>query len=351
MADLSDVRIKAFDITFGELTNLYKDKELIIDPDYQRLFRWTTDQRSRLVESILLGLPIPQIFTIETEDGPLELIDGLQRVSSILHFLDHELLEMEPLRLSGCDLLAQLNGKTASDLSTYDRLKVKRTPIRTVVIERSGNPILRYEMFKRLNTGGSSLSAQEIRNCTARMVGISGKEFYDFLLECAANEDFSATTDTLPQTDVESRGREELALRFFAAKNSRDTYKGNVRDWLDGYLDAVILGKTQFDFAVEREQFQDVYAVLNSKFGSAAFVRFRDDRPIGALAPAYFEAVSIAAVNKLEKLRSAAPETALAMLAASVNSEEFRRFTGPGANSLEKLNRRIALIENAFGQL
>jgi uncharacterized protein with ParB-like and HNH nuclease domain len=85
---IGEVRFDALDLSFGEIASLHNQKEIVIDPDYQRLFRWSEDQRSRLVESVLLGLPLPQIFLIENQTGVLELIDGLQRVSSMLQFLD-----------------------------------------------------------------------------------------------------------------------------------------------------------------------------------------------------------------------------------------------------------------------
>jgi uncharacterized protein with ParB-like and HNH nuclease domain len=88
-----DIRTEAVDFTFGEIVNLHRDKEIIIQPDYQRLFRWSSEQRSRLIESILLELPVPQIFFIENNDGVLELIDGLQRISSVIQFLDPEALD------------------------------------------------------------------------------------------------------------------------------------------------------------------------------------------------------------------------------------------------------------------
>ena len=124
---------------------------------------------SRIVESILLELPIPQIFVIENASGIIELIDGLQRVSSVIQFIEPKALELEPLRLFGCDLITDLNGKFFEDLSLMLKLRIKRSSVRTVVIKRQSSSFLRYEMFKRLNTGGSGLMPQEIRNCTARI--------------------------------------------------------------------------------------------------------------------------------------------------------------------------------------
>jgi hypothetical protein len=75
---------EGYPMSIGELTNLYRDGELNVRPEFQRFFRWTNTQKSRLVESLLLGIPLPSIFVAQTADGRWELVDGLQRVSTIL---------------------------------------------------------------------------------------------------------------------------------------------------------------------------------------------------------------------------------------------------------------------------
>jgi uncharacterized protein with ParB-like and HNH nuclease domain len=80
------VRTDAYQMSIGEVINMYRDGELIINPDFQRLFRWEIGQKSRLIESLLLGIPIPSIFVFETEESKWELIDGLQRISTLLEF-------------------------------------------------------------------------------------------------------------------------------------------------------------------------------------------------------------------------------------------------------------------------
>ena len=153
------LRTDAVDFSFGEIVNLHNAKEIVIAPEYQRLFRWTDEQKSRLIESILVELPIPPIFLIEGQDGVLELIDGLQRVSSVIQFVSPDDIQKEPLTLVGCDLIPQLNGKKFDELSLTDRLRIKRTAIRAVVIRKQGEELIKYELFKRLNTGGALLSA------------------------------------------------------------------------------------------------------------------------------------------------------------------------------------------------
>ena len=81
------VRTDAYQMSIGEIVSMYDSREIIIDPEFQRLFRWNIGQKSRLIESLLLGIPLPSIFVFEKGDGSWELIDGLQRVSTILEFM------------------------------------------------------------------------------------------------------------------------------------------------------------------------------------------------------------------------------------------------------------------------
>jgi len=81
------VKTDAYSLSVGEIVNMYKDKEFIINPDFQRLFRWEIGQKSKLIESILLGIPLPSIFVFEKQDSTWELIDGLQRISTLLEFM------------------------------------------------------------------------------------------------------------------------------------------------------------------------------------------------------------------------------------------------------------------------
>jgi hypothetical protein len=343
---VGEVRFDALDFSFGELASLHGQKEIVIDPEYQRLFRWSNDQRSRLIESVLLGLPLPQIFLIENQDGILELIDGLQRVSSVLQFLDHELMGLEALTLSGCDVISDLNGLTIDDLNLSLRLRLKRSPIRAVIIRKQSKGFLKYEMFKRLNTGGSALSAQEVRNCSLRMIE-GGANFYGWLQSLAAKPAFQETIATLSDTDRDQKADEELVVRYLALKNARNDFKGSVRDWLDSFLEQVLLDQRQLDREVEESEFEQVFAFLADAFGPGAFVKYRDDRPIGALAPAFFEAVTMGTWENRERLNDLDKARVHANVVRTLQTSEFKAQTGPGANSKPKLDERIRLIAEA----
>lgn len=348
---IGEVRTDAFDMTFGELISLYESREFEIRPEFQRLFRWEHEQRSRLIESILLNLPIPQIFVIENQNGVLELIDGLQRISSIIQFISPQLLlapNNEPLKLRGCDLVSELNGIIFDDLPVALRMRLKRTTVRVVVIKRQSTKMLRYEMFKRLNTGGATLSEQEIRNCTSRMVGDEGTRFYQFLIDSAADSSFKNTISTLPEPVKEKRGDEELVLRFLALKNSADTFKGSVVDWLNNYMEGIILGFIPFDYEKEQRDFVTLFKYIDFVLGEGAFVRYRGQQAIGALAPAYFEAVTMGVWRALSFIQDVPTTQVKKAIVETVQSYDFRDNVGSGSNSLTKFRQRIGAIEEAL---
>jgi hypothetical protein len=131
-------------------------------------------------------------------------------------------------------------------------------------------------MFKRLNTGGESLSEQEVRNCTARMAGKDGVTFYDFLIECAQYPAFNTCTSTLPEGQRDRRGDEELVLRFLALKNARDLFKGSVTDWLDHYQEKAVFNPS---FAEQTYRFPLIEGLIY--IPQPAYLLFRVTNPIG----------------------------------------------------------------------
>src|ERR1700686_455173 len=170
---------KSLDISLNELADMYESGELQIRPEYQRMFRWSESKQSQFIESLLLEMPIPPIFVIELEEGKWELIDGLQRISTYLHFrgileapeLNLPIREGDTLILEECDIVSDLNSKTYDDLPSPLQIRLKRSFLGVQVIRKETDRRFRYYMFKRLNTGGEPLSSQEVRNCTIRLLG------------------------------------------------------------------------------------------------------------------------------------------------------------------------------------
>jgi hypothetical protein len=214
-----------YPMSVGELTNLYKDGELNIRPEFQRFFRWSPSQKSKLVESLLLGIPLPSIFVAQSPKGTWELVDGLQRVSTILQLqgeLKNEQEEkLEPLRLLGTKYLPSLEGRVwqnadpAQSLSDAQRLDIKRSKIDIKIIKRESSVSTKFDLFQRLNSYGSPLNSQEMRS--ALLVAIS-IPFYNWLEELSRYEPFTESV-VLSERLIEERYDVELVTRYLVLHN------------------------------------------------------------------------------------------------------------------------------------
>jgi len=351
----SQIRFDVIDFSCGELIRLHDDGEIAIQPAFQRMFRWSQAQQSRLIESMLLGLPVPQIVLFQREDGVLELIDGLQRVSSIIRFISGKTPQAaeeqdEKTELRDCDLLPALNGRVFAGLDSVVQLELKRKTLRAIVIRRTNDPNLRYEMFKRLNAGGSPAEAHEVRNASLRIVGKPGEVFLAFLQRCSEDAHYKEITDTLSDQGKKRLGRQELVLRFFALKNSLGSYHGSISDWLDDYSESVVKGRVAFDYAYEEALFKWQMKVFAAKFGTEAFVKHKGNRALGGLAPAYFDAVSAGLVTLVDRLEKVDSQRARELLNQAIGHEnpEFRDNVGPGANAVPRLYKRIETVRTTF---
>ena len=136
------------------------------------------------------------------------------------------------------------------------------------VIKKESEISLKYHMFKRLNTGGELLSAQEIRNCTIRLLGSDG---IDFLEECSKNQDFKAVINRVASEKRKTRYDQELILRFFAIKNDIESYKYPVTEYLTRYLEKITTGDVQFDYEKEKNVFEQTFKFINDNWGEEVF--------------------------------------------------------------------------------
>ncbi|MGN6110499.1 MAG: GmrSD restriction endonuclease domain-containing protein [Kofleriaceae bacterium] len=364
---LARVRTRAVDVSFNELFDMHKNKELIISPDFQRLFRWTESKQSQFIESLVLELPVPPIYVIEIQDGIYELIDGLQRISSYFHFRG----ELPPqsdgaqaadaadastdkpeqwLRLQDCDVLPELNGLTYSKLPQALQIKLKRHFIRMEVLRRESDKRLRYHMFKRLNTGGELLSPQEIRNCTIRLLD---NTFNEFLKEVVKDPNYESCMTALTDEKRDKMYMEEYALRFFALRNKLDDYEKDIGAFLTEYMEAVsdpdADKKAPFDYPSQRKAFLDTFRVLNEALGESVFSGFnRQGKPQGYFSALHFEAITIGIQPCLDRLE-AADESLKAAFKKALHElkvdGEFQKLTkGGGKNYAAALKQRVDFV-------
>ncbi len=209
----SELKTDRLDMSFGEIMNLYDDGDLIITPEYQRAYRWHDEQKTRFIESILLGIPIPPIFVAEDDSGRWELVDGLQRISTILSFfgkLKNDLDNKNFFKLIDTELTDNyLKDIDVNKLSSKLKRTITRAVCRVEILRWDSEFDMRYELFNRLNTGSSPLKEQEIRNC------IFTGSFNKLLHELAENEIFKSLIEPTEKQKQEMF-MEELVLRYFA---------------------------------------------------------------------------------------------------------------------------------------
>lgn len=358
---VKQIQTSSLDLSFNELLDMYASKELIIDPDYQRAFRWSPGKESRFIESLILGMPIPPVFVIELEDGKYELIDGLQRLSSYFHFrgaleieaFDRAVKKGEELVLADCDIVSELNDLTHSTLPPAMQIRLKRHFIRVEVIRKESDQRLRYHMFKRLNTGGENLSEQEIRNCTVRMLG-NGNQFMKFIIDLSRNEDFLTCTENLTDEARQQRFDQELVLRFFAFRNRREKYTHDVADFLTEFMEAVSdpLIDLQFDYEAQRDVFNKTFKALATTLDDRAFGWVnKGGNIVRGFAVYHFEAFTLGIQPFLGAINPADPANVARLKDTFEAVKKDKRFieitSGGGRNSKGALDRRVGFVEQA----
>jgi hypothetical protein len=239
----TNLATERLDMSFGEIMNIYQDGDILISPEFQRLYRWSDYQKTRFIESILLGIPIPPIFVSEDENGKWELVDGLQRLSTIFSFFgilkknENELdVEKNNWIFTEGDIINSLEGKSKDDLPLKFQIAIKRSVCRVEILHWDGeNNNIKYELFNRLNTGGSTATEQEIRNCIFR-----GKtnEFNVFLKKLSNNE--MLYNLVIPsKKQVEELYLEELVLRFISlyyANNEEKEITENISKYMTFFM-------------------------------------------------------------------------------------------------------------------
>jgi len=309
---------------------LEEENNEIYVPEYQRDFVWDTERQSKFIESVILGLPIPFVFIAEMENGRFEIVDGSQRIRTLVAFLGNQ------LTLKGLDMLDRLNGFKFSDLSIPRQRKFKNTAIRMVVLSDKTTEAIRTEMFKRINRGADILNNMEVRK------GLLRGDFGNFIQELGKNKLFERL---YPLTDlaVKRQERQEVLLRFFAFSEEYPNYKKGLGKFLDTYLEKKNKSFTSEDQNAKLKDFNEMLMFVAKHF-PRGFVK-----PISKInfaSKIYFEAISVG-VSFAIKDNPSLLETESINL-DWLNSPEFKSVIEPVFNTHppKGIARRIELVRD-----
>jgi hypothetical protein len=299
----AEIRTDDYTMSIGEWISLYESDELDVHPEFQRFFRWTDYQKTRLIESILLGIPIPLIFVAQRPDGVWDVVDGVQRLSTIFQFAgilhDEQGNAQPPLVLERTEYLPSLEGlyweheNSDKSLTAAERLQIKRSKLGVSIILKESDDRTKYDLFQRLNTGGSPLSDQEVRNCILVM---ANRDCYAWLRELA-NDDAFKECIALTDRAIEEQYDMELALRFIVFRTLHSDELTNIGD-LNMFLTNRMLEFSNRDASAWRndaEAFRTVFSTLSNITKSDSFRRFDPlrDRFIGGFLISAFEVIAL----------------------------------------------------------
>lgn len=234
-----------------------------IQPDFQRSDVWTTALKSKLIESALLGMPIPQIFTVETRvNGSIreDVVDGQQRLMTFMQYIAGD------FKLSRLQWMTKCSGKRFAELDSEDQATIKEYSFSVVKITKDSTPDLKYDLFERLNRGSVALNKQEIRDC------IFHGGLINLVKELTVYEPFDIIARTqLTENQLKRRFNEELVLRFLAMYHDQfKKYRRPVSTFLDKFADEFQDNTAYFDGW--KQIFKQTITLIRDIYGNLPFI-------------------------------------------------------------------------------
>ncbi|SIO66972.1 Protein of unknown function DUF262 [Bradyrhizobium erythrophlei] len=345
-----------YEMSLGELINLYRNDELKIDPVFQRLFRWDDERKTRFIESILLGIPFPPIFVYQDQNGIWELIDGLQRLSTVFQLTGdlkgERAEEIGPLILNGTQFLPSLDGKRWAEsaegaddgIGQVLQIEIKRARLRVEILKSDSDVAAKFELFQRLNTGGAALTEQEVRNSIAVSVN---RPFYDWLIARANEAAFVTTTDQT-ETALESQAGVELALRFFAFRSVIYRPGLDVHEYLDQAL-LHMATNANYNMTQEADVFTRTFQFLNDALGDRAFKRWNGNAFSGKFLMSVFEVLATGVSKNVDALEQMDPQVRSDFVVNAAKglwaNPVFSANSGAGVRGTTRLSRLLPLAE------
>jgi len=328
------VDFDSYDISVQQLLSMVSGNQIDVAPTYQRRFRWDEVRQSQLIESILLGIPVPNLFMATNADGTWEVVDGVQRLSTIVNYAgdlaSRKALGLgSPLVVSGLQKLTAMNGLLFSELPQSVQTQFVLRPLKVTTLSDKSDLKVRFDLFERLNTGGVRLTDQEIRGCIYR------GRFNEFLEEMSKNDTFQKVV--LLRATMEDDGtREEYVLRFFAFFHRYQQFDHSVVGFLNDYMAAA---SKSFDFNAGEKLFAKTFAQLVKVFpkGISRVTRLT---PVNL-----FEAVAVGAAIALKTQSSLVSRDAEKW----IGSDELRALTTGATNNKKAVEGRIRYAAKKFG--
>lgn len=355
-----EIHTDRYSMSISEAVSMYHDGDLDIHPEFQRIFRWNLEQQSRLIESVFLGIPIPAIFVAQRRDGVWDVVDGVQRLSTILRFMgalnDENGQTVGSMPLVASEYLKHLTGIVWSDeilvdeseskmltaLSDAQRRVFKRARLDFHIIQKESDERAKFDLFQRLNSG-TRLSEQEARHCLAVMLD---PEFSKWLYGLSEYPAYDNTMAISEKQEQESYGVESV-LRFLSFTNSTADELNKMRDVGDFMTHKMreFIDDPSFDRTEEAQKFKFVFGLLNEQLGEDAFKRpTTSNGSARRFSISAFEAISVGLALNHERWKALKPSELHRRLEEAIHNvwedQEFQERAGSG----KRANQRIPFM-------
>lgn len=352
-----EIKTDNFSMAIRELVQVYRDGDLELSPAYQRLFRWTDETKTKFIESILMGIPTPPIFIAQKKGSKWTIVDGLQRVSTILQLMglievkDTEGVLKPPFKFKSAEKLPSIEDLNWDSLNEDAQRIIKMTKIDLKIILIEDNIQAQYELFTRLNTGSVSLQSQEIRNCLIIMLN---EDFYNKINQLKTFSEYRKCID-LTENKNEIEFPMELILRYFIIKhnNINFTEYNLSSDLLSIFIDREttnIINDDTFDLDAEILIFKRVFALLNEILNSNSFKKYNTEKLDfeGPFLQTSFEAILPGLANNIDFFEKDGKQNLKNKIVTMYSQEGFISAAKRGNKALPRIQNMITFSNEYF---
>ncbi|OEU66398.1 MAG: hypothetical protein BA863_07520 [Desulfovibrio sp. S3730MH75] len=352
-----DIKTDHYPMSIGEWISMYKEGEIDIHPEFQRYYRWSNEQKTNLIESLVLGIPIPPIFVSQRDNGIWDVIDGLQRLSTIFQFMgilkNENGEKVEALRLNKTQYLPSFSdwawvkdeGEEESEFDITLRLMIKRSKLNVSIVLKESDSDTKYELFQRLNTGGSSLSDQEVRNCILVMLNI---QMHGWLTELSEYEPFRLSI-SLSDSSLAQKYDMDLALRFiiFHDIDENDLRGiGDINIFITEKMKRIAQDST-YNFTHVARCFRNTFDIIQTNMEGESLRRYNYDRSkfLGGFLLSAFEVVALGIGYNV---KNHSENVSLDSIKEIFQNEEYTQWSGSGMTATRRLPHLIPLGRELF---
>jgi hypothetical protein len=361
-----EILSESYSMSVGEVISLYKDKEIDIHPEFQRFFRWNPSQKSKLIESLLLGIPIPSLFVSQRDDGVWDIIDGVQRLSTILEYvgiLRDETKKVLPASvLTATKYLPSLEGKAWENeedpnerdpkraLSGAQRMFLKRAKLDFKIIKKESSPEAKYELFQRINTLGTNLSDQEIRNCLLIM---ANRHFFHWLKTLSTYEPYRISLQ-LSERNQQEQYDMEIVLRLLTYETLSDQHLKNVQEVGEFITEKMLelASDEKFPYDAVEQKFKKTFELLGLALGDNVFRKYenRGDTFRGPFLISAFEVIGVGLYHNIDKYQPSDKQLIAAKVKSIYENKIFANNSGMGIRASSRAPRLIPFGRRLFSE-